>query len=420
MALYTFRNSRLVELGSDTKISGCASQVNPPSLGLRNAPDEEPSIKEAILLLVFTFGVQVFEAWRTTGWRARAAGLFDNVDNSNYITIADFIRHWTPTPGFDLHHFWGYPYFIVAVSSIFHLRSVDALILISVSSSLITCLLVHRLYGGLVAVAFGMVSSTWVLLSVFGGCEPLFMALLFGAFLAVRRERFVVAALLGCLATTVRPIGLLMPAALFGYLLWLRDWRTTLKVSAVGLVSVVAYLTPVYMLTGNPLIQPTLYSVAWQTHDLPFAHRGLFTFPGLRLAEGFYYLHSTISDYPYWGMWFSSALRFAWILVAIGGAILLWTPRRWRDLPPVETTFACAYSAFLLCYNFDYAALYIQRFILPVLPFILFAVRRWIPRDRRILWPVAGLCVLFNTIILFGPKAVFGLTAPKIAPRYAP
>jgi len=211
-----------------------------------------------------------------------------------------------------------------------------------------------------------------------------------------------------------------MPAALFGYLLWRREWRTTLKVSAVGLASVVAYLTPVYMLTGNPLIQLTRYSVAWQTHDFPFAHRGLFTFPVLRLAQGFYYLHSTISDYPYWGMWFSSALRFAWILVAIAGAILFWAPRRWRDLPPVETVFACAYAAFLLCYNFDYAALYIQRFILPVLPFILFAMRRWIPQDRRILWPLAGLCILFNTVVLFGPKAVFGLTAPKIAPRYTP
>lgn len=55
-------------------------------------------------------------------------------------------------------------------------------------SSILTCLLLHRLYGGLVAVAFGTVSSTWILLSVFGGCEPLFMVLLFASFLAARRE----------------------------------------------------------------------------------------------------------------------------------------------------------------------------------------------------------------------------------------
>jgi hypothetical protein len=383
-------------------------------------PHAEPSKTEAILLLVLTFGVQVFEVFRTIGWRARAIGVFDNLDNSNYISIVDFIRQWTPSTSFDFNHFWGYPYFIVAVSTIFHLQTVDALIVISVSSSLVTCFLIQKLYGGLVAVAFGMVSSTWILLSVFGGCEPLFMALLFGSFLAVRHKRFAIAAFLGCLATTVRPIGVFMPVALFGYLLWLRDWRTTLKVSGVGLAMTVAYLIPVYVLTGNALIQPGLYSVAWQAHDFPFGHRGLFTFPLLRLAQGFYYLHAVVSDYPYWGTWISSGLRFIWIVIAIGGAILMWTPRRWHDLPPVETMFACSYSAFLLCYNFDGAVLYIQRFILPVLPFILFAVRKWIPRDRRTLWPLAGFFILFNTVVLFGLKAVFGLTAPKIPPRYAP
>ena len=386
--------------------SGSAAHANPPIEMPAKVLQGEPSKTEAILLLVLTFGAQVFEVFRTIGWRARATGVFDNLDNSNYLFIVTFIRHWTPTTSFDLNHFWGYPYFIIAVSTVFHLQALDALIVISISSSLVTCLLVHKLYGGLVAVAFGMVSSTWILLSVFGGCEPLFLALLFGSFLAVRHERWVLAAFLGCLATTVRPIGVLMPVALFGYLLWLRNWRATVRVSTVGVAMAAAYLTPVYLLTGNALIQPMIYSTAWQTHDFPLAHRGLLTIPLLRLTQGLYYLHGT---------WTSTALKLVWILVAIGGAILLWTPRRWRDLPPVETLYACAYSAFLLCYNFDYVVLYVQRFILPLLPFILFAVRRWIPRDRRILWPLAALSIVFNTVVLFGLKTVFGLRAPGVA-----
>ena len=52
--------------------------------------------------------------------------------------------------------------------------------------------------------------------------------------------------------------------------------------------------------------------------------------------------------------------------------------------------------------------MYIPRFILPVLPLILFTVRKWIPQNRRILWPLAALAIAFNTIALFGFKTVFG------------
>src|ERR1700693_129369 len=147
----------------------------------------EPSRTEAVLILLVTFLVQIAEALRTTGWLARATGQFDNLDNSNYLAVADFIRRWNPTT-LEYQHFWGYPYAIIAVSRILHVSSLQALVVISLTSATTTCLLLHRLYGGLVAVSLGMVSSTWILLSVFGGCEPLFLALLFAFFLAARNE----------------------------------------------------------------------------------------------------------------------------------------------------------------------------------------------------------------------------------------
>lgn len=332
---------------------------------------------------------------------ARATGNLDNLDNSNYLALVDFIRNWVHSTSLDYQHFWGYPYFIIGVSSIFHLPSLQAMVGISLVSSIITCILLHRLYGGLVAVAFGMVSSTWILLSVFGGCEPLFMALLFASFLAARRERWLLAIFLGCAATTVRPIGILMPLALLASLLLQRNWRAAARCCVVALAAAAAYLIPVYLLTGDALVQPRLYSSAWQVHEFPLAHGGILTFPALRLLQSFFYFYDRSSG-P------GAVLRLIWILAAVGGVILLWTPRCSSELPPVERIFGCAYTTFLVCYNFDFMALYIPRFILPALPLLLFVVRKWIPCNRRILWPLAALSIVFNTAVLFGFQTVFG------------
>lgn len=200
----------------------------------------------------------------------------------------------------------------------------------------------------------------------------------------------------------MRPIGILMPLALIATLLWQRNWSAAARSCIVALAAAAAYLIPVYLLTGDALLQPRLYSADWQVHDFSLAHGGILTLPALRLLQGFYYLHDR------WSSWPAAVLRLVWIFAAIGGVILLWTPRRARELASVERIFGCAYTAFLVCYNFDYISLYIPRFILPVLPLVLFTVRKWIPQDRRILWPLVALSIVFNTVVLFGFKAVFG------------
>lgn len=348
--------------------------------------------------------MQIAQAWRTIGWLNRATGNFDNLDNSNYIAVADFIRQWNPASSIDLQHFWGYPYFIIAVSSILHITSLQALVVISLTSSVATCVLVHRLYGGLVAVAFVVVSSAWILLSVFGGVEPLFMMFLFASFLAARRNRWLLAIFLGCVATTVRPIGVLAPLAVLASLLWQRQWKVAARGSAVALAMAAVYLIPIRLLTGDAFFQIKLYSADWQEHAFPLAHRGILTFPMLRLVQGFFYLHERWSSVP------ASAFRIAWILVAVGGAILLWIPRYSRELPLPERIFGCAYTTFLVCYNFEVITIYILRFILPALPLLLFVVRKWIPQDRRILWPLAAIAIVTNTVVLWGFQTVFGFT----------
>ena len=361
------------------------------------SPDftREPSKKEAVFIVLLTVAIQAFLAIRTVGWRARAAGAFDNLDNSSYLAIAHFLNLWIPRTSLEDQHFWGFPYFILAVSKIFHLRDVDAAILLSIAASIGACLLLHELYGGRVAIAFGMVSSTWILLAGFGGCEPLFICLIFASFLAARRELWFLAALLASVSVTVRPLGIFALSSLLLWALWRRHWAATAQTIVPAALVVCAYLIPVYLLTGDPFFQVRLYGGDWQLHDFPLAHRGLLTLPGLRLAQGFYYLHD------YWRSSNASLRKLAWIGAAFGGAALFWNPRRWPDLPPVERMFACTYAAFLLCYNFDYVALYVERFLLPVLPCVLFLLREWIPVNRLILWPFVALSIVFNSVLLF-------------------
>ena len=146
-------------------------------------------------------------------------------------------------------------------------------------------------------------------------------------------------------------------------------------------------------------------------HSFPLGHPGILTLPGLRMVQGYYYMQS------HWQSWPSKILWFSWIVISIGGAILLWARRKILELPFIEKTFACIYTAFLVFYNFDAIVLILPRYILPGLPFILFALRKWIPQDRRVLWPAVALALTFETVVLFGLKTVFGISVPWLTPK---
>ena len=82
--------------------------------------------------------------------------------------------------------FWGFPAVIAATQVALGISGFAALVAISVTSSVAACLLIHRLYGGVVTVTFLILCPEWVRLSVIGGSEPLFLCLLLGSWLAFR------------------------------------------------------------------------------------------------------------------------------------------------------------------------------------------------------------------------------------------
>jgi len=95
----------------------------------------------------------------------------------------------------------------------------------SIVSSAVAAGIAYRLWGGWIARLFAILSFDWLQRSYMGGSEPFFVALLFGAFWAVRRERWALAALLASCATVVRPLGIFALIGIGLLPLWRHDYR---------------------------------------------------------------------------------------------------------------------------------------------------------------------------------------------------
>jgi hypothetical protein len=71
----------------------------------------------------------------------------------------------------------------------------------------------------------------------------------------------------------------------------------------------------------------------------------------------------------------------------------------------VEAAFLVPYLWCLFTYNYPYWARgNFARFAIPILPFVLLVLYRWIPKDRRVLW---GLGALFS---VFAASSALGVS----------
>jgi hypothetical protein len=125
--------------------------------------------------------------------------------------------------------------------------------LISLASSLVAVVLAYQLWGGWVAGFFAILNFDWMQRCFLGGSEPPFMVLLLAAFLAARREQWLLAALLASLATVVRPLGL---SALLGIgltLLCRRNFPKFAQTVGIGLAIGLLYALPLARQFGDPL-----------------------------------------------------------------------------------------------------------------------------------------------------------------------
>jgi hypothetical protein len=298
----------------------------------------------------------------------------DFADSTAYMSVASAIRHWN-FRGLLVKQFWGLPYLMAAISTVTRVSDRTALLLISFISYFVSSVLAYRLWGGWVAAFFALLNFDWLQRSFLGGSEPLFMALLFGTFLMVRRDKWFFAATLASLSTVVRPLGFVALVGIGCTLLWKHEYKRFAIAVAIGLAIGAAYISPLWMQFGDPWA--TVHSYQSPSQPGP----ALFGIPFHAILQGTLNSHAP---------WTNLVLTFGWIFFTLAGAVAMLLPKHLREYGkshPVETLFATGYLLAICSYNFPYWARgTFPRFAIPIIPFVVLALLPWMPKSRYLLW----------------------------------
>lgn len=358
-----------------------------------------PSERELIVLSILSGAVM----WMTAFLLHRSSSLLpDYGDNRAYLTVADAIRSW------DLHqlaiqHFMGFPYFIAMVSVLFGVSSLFALWSIAAVSALVSVFLIARLLNPWAAGYFALTNFAWLQLSFLGGSEPLALALSLGALLAFRRDRIFLAAVLGSLSVTVRPLMVFVLVGIGLTLLWRKELGSFFIALGTGLTIGVMYVLPLTRYFGDPLLTVHSYTTRdYGAGGVVGPHGQLFGWPFHGIVAG------TLT-YP--APWTNLLLSFFWIGLALAGIGMMFSERfrKYARAHPNEVIFCSLYL--LAVFSYDYliwARATFIRFSIPALPFIFYALLRFLPKDRRILWCLSVASAVLATLSAVGVRNVIG------------
>jgi hypothetical protein len=143
----------------------------------------------------------------------------------------------------------------------------------------------------------------------------------------------------------------------------------------IGLVIGILYMLPLSKQFGDPLATVSSY------HSPEWQGGWLFGFPFYAIVKG------TLTE-P--APWTNLILSFGWILLVLIAIVVMIRSTRFRGYArshPVEILFLIPYLWCLYTYNYPHWARgNFARFAIPILPFVLIALDRWVPEDRRVLW----------------------------------
>lgn len=336
--------------------------------------------------LLWLVGISFVTMWATTFLVHGSPTLvLQYGDNSAYRDVANGIRHWD-FRNMPVQHFMGYPYFIATVSLLFHVPTGFALWLIAVISSGLSVWLTARMFGSFVAGYFAFTNFAWLQASYLGGSEPLAMALGLGSLLVFRRDRLVIAALLGALAVTVRPLMIFVLVGIGVVLLYRKRVGAFVAASGIGLAIGILYALPLARYFRDPLLTVHTYT----TRDYGGArtvgpHGHLFGWPFHGIIAG---------TLAYSAPWTNLVLSFFWIglvLVSVG-MMFLSGFRKYAKAYPQEAIFCGLYLVAIFSYDYlIWARSNFIRFCIPALPFAFFALFPALPKRRWVLW---GLCLV--------------------------
>lgn len=357
----------------------------------------EPRWRELLLLfimagLVFGGTLVAFRGWHSQ--------VLNYGDNSAYLEVANSIRHWNFS-GLDIQHFMGYPYSIAAVSLALHLPLNSCLWLVACVGSLASTLIVARMFGGWVGGYFAFSNFAWLQLSFLGGSEPLALALGVGAFWSFRRQHVLVAAFLGALATTVRPLMFFTLVGIGVALLMQKRYAYFFQALGVGLAVGLLYVWPLFHYFGDPFLTVHSYTTRdYGAANLVGPHGHLFGWPFHGIVVG---------TMLYSAPWTNLVLSFSWIVLVLVGTVAVFSKsaQDYRRANPAEALFCGLYILTIFCYDYlAWARGSFMRFAILVLPFILFALLRWLPKDRRLIWSLSIVGSVLSACSAIGIKTI--------------
>lgn len=374
-------------VGASAIIRGPIFLLSVDSLNDTHARTNEPSQIEIAGVVALTFALFISVIVLASHYPSTVDGFGDS---PAYMSIASAIRRWD-FHGIIVKQFWGLPYAMAVLSKITTVSDRTALLVFAFVPSLLATLLAFRLWGGWIAGYFAILNFDWLQRSCLGGSEPFFVSLLLASFISLRRERWLLAALLASLATIVRPLGIFALLGIGLTLLFRRDFRRFSAATAIGLLVGVLYALPFAAHFGNPLATVSSY------HSHQWQGGWLFGFPFYAIVKG------TIL-YP--APWTNLVLSFAWIALVSIAVVIMARSRQFRAYCAAhlaEAVFLVLYLCCLFTYNYPvWARSNFARFAIPVLPFVLLALERWIPKDRRILWGIAAISPLLSASSALG------------------
>ncbi len=371
----------------------------PPAAPPRNELTGElrpPSLTQVLAIALVSYLVfLVFLSLIGGSYWSLVRGKFG--DNPDYLEAASAIRHWQFS-GVNVKQFWGVSYAVACVSIITRASETTALVIVCVSASLVSVALCYWLWDGWIAAFFAVLSLDWFQRSLLGGAEPLFMALLLGSFLVLRRDRWVSAAVLGSLATVVRPFGVFALVALGIHLLYRKRFRDCAIATAMGLGIGALYTWPLKRYLGNPFANVALY----RENDW---HGGLpFNFPFVDIVRDMVRTSAPLTNL---------ALTVGWILfvlVAIVVAIRSGEFQRYAKIHTAEACFVFLYCLALYTYNAPgWSRSQFPRFALPMLPWALFFLKRYVPANRKVVWALAAITPTLAAASAVGIRQSWGI-----------
>jgi hypothetical protein len=335
-----------------------------------------PSLAEVLMaVLVSYFVFFTFLSFIGGSYWSLVGGKFG--DNGSYLLAATGIRHWQFS-GLEVKQFWGLPYAVAGLSIATGMSVSVALVVVCVTASLLSVALCYWLWDGWIAVFFALLNFDWFQRSLIGGAEPLFLALLLGCFLAMRRARWPLAAVLGALATVVRPLGIFALFGLAVHLLRRRKVGDCAIATAIALGIGALYAWPLMRYFGTPFANVALYQRNDWRGGLPF------NFPLVTIVHDTIPLNAPLTNL---------ALTLGWIVfVLVGLAVAIRTGnfQYYARTYTAEACFVFLYCLALYTYNAPgWSRSNFPRFAIPVLPWILVFLRRYLPLNRKVMWGLA-------------------------------